>query len=220
MITGIIPAAGEGNRWGKYQKELLPIGDNRWLIDNTVGAMNYAGASQLCIISSPNKISTHVNHFMKDKYNKEDIFFVIQREQLDIWGAIKAALPFTTGYNFFGMPDTLYDGNIFRNMIKDRRFDFVLGTFMTTTPERFGVIVNGEVINKEVLQKGTFEAWGTFGFSKEVSLFWEKFPPTDYTTAINWAIRNFGLHTVPMNDYEDFSTWEDYKKWVSFRPLH
>ncbi len=213
-MIGIIPAAGEGSRWGQFQKELLPIGENAWLIDNTIYAMLKGGADKICIVSSPNKIHTHVQHFKKDKYKDLNIFFVIQREQQDIWGALKASFPFCEGFNLMAFPDTLYPTSVFENL--SVRY-FQMGTFMTREGDRLGVLDDktNTIINKDPSMKGKLvRAWGNFSFTGEVVDFWTSRNITTYTGAMNLAIEHFGLYYRDFEYYYDFANWESYIKWV------
>jgi choline kinase len=215
-MLGVIAAAGEGSRWGRFEKELLPIGPEQWLIDNSLEAMRLAGARRICLVSSPAKIHTHANHFMKEKYRRYDIFYVIQRERTDIWGAIKESFPFAEDLNLFAMPDTLFDPQCFRTLLaRAAPPPFSLGTFDTQRPERFGVLHGGRVVNKSTdLPAAQYSAWGTLVWSREVVDAWLADDPRDYTLAINRAIERFGHGTFPLNYYYDFAAWADYKRWL------
>lgn len=209
-MLGIIPAAGEGSRWGVFHKELLPIGKEIWLIDSTLEAMKFAGADKFCIVTSPNKIHTHVQHFKHERYNEFNIFYVIQKYQMDIWGAIKSALPYTDDENLFGMPDTLYPIKIFGKLLEDQN-EISFGVFKTKEPKRFGVFVGDVIFNKDQgLPDGEYDAWGTFKFSKGVVSLWNSMPIETYTDALNTAIQYTTHGRCPMDYYLDFADWDRY----------
>lgn len=215
MITGIIPAAGIGQRWGMIHKELLPTGTNTWLIDNCIESMSIAEIDRVCIISSPEKICTHVQHFLKDKYDKINIFYTIQKEKTDIWGAIKSALPFTSEINYFGMPDTIFNTDIFlslKNYYEKNKSQFIVGTFLTDNPENFGVWHNNRIVNKQKLSPNLYHAWGIFMFTNKVVELWNKNSLKTYTDAINLAIEKFGFTEIGLEFYHDFKDWNEYKK--------
>jgi len=217
MRAGIIPCAGEGSRWGLFQKELLPIGDQIWLIDNTISAMIKGNVDTIYIVTSPNKIHIHANHFNKEKYKNLNLVYIIQKEKTDIWGAIKAALPSSIDADlvYFGMPDTIYPPDIFWRMDNfSMAFDIMFGVFNTTMPERFGVFKDGEIVNK-VPDTGTFKAWGTFSFSKYVTQFWLRANKNGYTENLNYALNTFAYKLFDMDYYHDLAGWTDYQLWVS-----
>jgi CTP:molybdopterin cytidylyltransferase MocA len=95
-ITGIIPAAGTGSRWGGYYKELLPTGHNEHLIDRAVLTCRVGGAERVVIITTPEKISAHASHF---RYRDSDIIFKIQDGVNDIYSAIESSFSWMPLFN-------------------------------------------------------------------------------------------------------------------------
>lgn len=216
-MLGIVPCAGEGKRWGGVAKELVPIGPNRWLIDHTLDAMKTAGADRICIIASPRKIHVLVDHFRKDQYRDLNVFYVIQRQSKDIWGAIAESFPYADDINIFAMPDTMFSVHAFRSFLSRKATaDFALGVFETETPERFGTLINGRFVDKpKGLPIGVYTAWGTLVWSEAQVEHWRRDNPIDYTDAINCGIARFGLHTFPLEYYHDFGSWTYFREWVS-----
>jgi len=220
MITGIIPSAGKAKRWFGYPKELLPFGEDRWLIDYCIDAMVMGGVEQICIISSEKKINAHVQHFSKEKYKNLNLFYTIQKEELDIWGAVKASLPFTTDINYFGMPDTIFNPDSFKqlkDMCQYFTYDFVMGTFNTDHPENYGVWHENKIVNKVALPVNNdmlYRAWGTFLFTDLVVKLWNENNIESYTDAINLAIDNAGFHYINLHYYYDFRNWSEYRSWI------
>lgn len=205
-ILGVIPAAGKGSRWGGYYKELLPVGNKKWMIDKTITTMFLGGAEDILVVSNKEKIHTHVQHL--EKYGFHRLWYTIQREDKDIYGAIYESLSLAGEYNLFAMPDTFIPDNTF---VREFTKDFYLGIFKTDKPERFGVLTDsGDVVNKDASLKGVHDAWGTIVWSKEVAEFWKNLDIDTYTTAINLAISTFGLNTFQMDYYFDLATWGDY----------
>ena len=218
-ILGIIPSAGKGSRWGGYYKELLPLGDGEWLLDRCIKSMNIA--DEILIITSKDKIGTHVSH-LNDRF--PNVSFTLQKEGYDIMGAIRSSYPFTCKYNLFAMPDTVYPKYLFDFFfpIGDNEPDFLLGMFQTTMPERFGVLhvdKDGEkIVNKQKSKNEnstpTVLAWGSMIWSDRVVDLWQDLDIIDYTEAINVAIREFGFHSYPIDYYFDMATWKDYKEFI------
>ncbi|MCK5609464.1 hypothetical protein KAR91_46755 [Candidatus Pacearchaeota archaeon] len=216
-VLGVIPVAGKGSRWGGYYKELLPTGDGEWFLDRTISSMKEAGADKICVVTTIEKMTTHATH-IKEKY--DGVFYVIQREHTDIWGAMKESLPFATSINLFAMPDTYFPKDTFSDAVddfnEDFQIDFYLGMHETNHPERFGVIVNDVIKNKSTtLPKGaTYTAWGTLLWTRQVAEFWMARPPSSYTDAINAAMAEFRWGTFPMAYYLDMARWEDYGNFI------
>lgn len=204
---GIVPAAGKASRWGGSFKELLPCGQGQHLIDRTITAMRLGGADNVLVITNPEKISAHATHLA----HREQVYFGLQQETTDIWGAIQASFPLAGDYNLFAMPDTYYPANAFEGQTFSQ--PFYLGVFDTPTPERFGVLVDKKVVNKRA-PAGEYKAWGLLVWSQEVVDYWRGLYIANYTQAINLAIKEFGLHTFLIPYYYDMATWEDYQKFL------
>lgn len=215
-MLGVLPCAGEGIRWGKITKELIPIGDNRWLVDNAIESMKYAGVDKICIVTLTSKIQILVEHFKKEKYSDCEIFYVIQKKENSMWEAIKESFPYAEDTTLFAMTDTLFNVYSFSNFISaNSQASFALGTFETQIPERFGVLIEGKFHDKPInCAAGNYLAWGTMIWSKSVVQEWLQQNPSDYTDAINIAINKFGLHMFPLDYYYDFASWSDYEIWI------
>jgi dTDP-glucose pyrophosphorylase len=216
-ITGIIPAAGSGSRWGGFYKEFLPVGNGEWLINRNINAMKLGGADKIVVISSPEKISAHVSHITP---KHDDISYVIQKGEKDIYSAIESALFLSGDWNLFAMPDTYYPLDIFSRVFKmypmsiKHDYDFILGLFPTTNPERFGILKDGEIINKQELPPSLYNAWGTIVWSRRVAEFWKRTTPKSYTFAFNNAMKTFRWNIAVMDYYYDMATWEDYREFI------
>lgn len=215
-MLGVVPCGGKADRWGGMVKELVPIGHGRWLIDQSLEAMRVAGVDRYCIVTSRAKIHTLVEHFRKEKYRDYDLFYVIQRQQKDLWEAMTESFPFADDVNVFAMPDTVFHPEAFRNLLRaGPPPPFALGVFDTETPERFGVLVDGHFVDKpQGLPPGRYPAWGTLVWRREVVEEWRRTKPADYTEAINCGVRAFGLHSFPLHYYHDFASWDFYRRWV------
>lgn len=216
-ILGVIPAAGQGSRWGGYYKELLPCGNGNWLINNTIDTMTNGGASDILIVTTSGKIATHARH-LEDKFlfNQVPISFILQKGKNDIYSAIETTLPLAKDLNYFAMPDTYIDYNAFKYDFSSA--DFYLGVFTTDMPERFGVVVDGQVINKNnELEKGkSYDAWGVLVWTKDVAEFWLNVQPENYTDAINKAMEVFTWELFPLSYYYDMATWNDYRRFLEW----
>ena len=218
-MLGIIPCGGKGMRWGGYYKEMLPLDENKWIIDGCIDQMTEVGVNKICIISSMEKIQLLSQHFTRKKYQDKNIVFVIQKYDLDMWGAILTALPLCVGneWMYFGMPDTIFGRAGYP--IKPPNCDFSLSLFNTIDGRRFGVYDRNEnkVINKnENLIGGNYEAWGNFSFSEKLAKAWIDGNFTNYTDAINFALKNYNTHFHSLDYYYDFTSFEEYKCFLTF----
>jgi len=249
--VGILPAAGLCSRWNGTFKELLPIGENRWVIDSSIDSMKAAGISDFILVSSPQKISSHIQHFSKEKYNNINVSYVIQYSPTGLYEAIKLALKTARNFNrfIFTMPDTIISNIACINELNilnysGNRLKLTLGTFTTSTPERFGIlrksITSGidsseaysdfEIVDKPDVSKVKcdswfsfldekihFTAWGMAGWTDEFSTF--VLNSTDITS-IGDAFNKYNkLNKTKclnsfMDAYVDLASWKDYVQWL------
>lgn len=206
---GIVPAAGEGRRWGGFQKMLLPIGDGDWLIDRAIKSIIYGGCNRIIVVTNPLSLSPLASH-LAGRY--PNLSFVLNtRMDLDFYGSILAALPFSGDLNYFVMPDTYFSEGIFLDIPQS---DFVIGTQKTMRPERFGVLIDGRFENKRTdLRGNVYDAWGCLVWNRDIAMRWEEEEEiTNYTDAINFAIENFHTKYFDMGYYHDMATFADYRK--------
>ena len=119
-ILGVVPAAGKGSRWGGFYKELLPVANRSWMINETIRAMKVGGANKICVITNKDKISTHAQHLDKKFRN---IFYVLQEGENDIYSAMKSSLMYAEDLNYFSMPDTYIElGSFKKEFQKNRKY--------------------------------------------------------------------------------------------------
>lgn len=208
-ILGVVPSAGMGKRWGGFFKEFLPVSEKDKCIDRTVKAMRSGGAEKIMIISNPFKISEHSYHFR----DTNDVFFTTQKKDLDLYGAVYESLTFAGEYNLFAMPDTIFPIDTFSRNFSST--DLWFGYFQTNKPERFGVILEDRISDKNpyLSGKGSFPAWGVVVWSEAVAKFWLRNPNIKTNDeALNMAIRRFGFKSFPLKYYYDFASFSDYKE--------
>jgi len=203
---GIIPAAGMATRIGGVAKELLPISDKRTLIHRAVEVLESVPVDRTVVITNQLKMQSHARE-LQDK----QVGYVLQHGQLDAWSAIVETFPYAGELNYYLMPDT-YQPSLFE---PDYKHDITFGCFTTPFPSRFGVMYDGQIIDKSDVFDGSIqEAWGTVIWSKRVVEFWQSriSEITTHTQAFNMAIKEFGhgIYTIPY--YFDIATFADYKR--------
>lgn len=216
-IHHIIPAAGNASRWqSKVMKELLPIPGGKTALHQNLLSGWKGGAQTATIITNPHKINSHVqNVLVHPIYLELDIYYTIQQRE-GLWGAITSDLSFDADYYFFSMPDTVFDDDIFTRM--DLTCDLTFGIFDTYESDRYGIIdldSTTPIRDKATVGTDGADAWGVFGFSREVRDFWRQWEPySDYTEALNHATLTYGYETVRMDVYHDFADYQEYFQFV------
>ena len=195
---GIIAAAGKAVRFGGALKELLPCdvnGSLLWRHSNVI----LRGMDQV-IITNQDKIGVHARHIVTRCQP------LLQHYQQDIWGAIRTGIQFPADEYYFVMADTYIP------FVPALQNDLTLGAFYTDMPERFGMIRDAGIVNKEAGEPGM--AWGCFSFSNDVADYWRQEKFKSYTHALNMAMVYFGYDVEEMPYYYDMATFEDYREFL------
>jgi len=199
---GIVPVAGAGKRWGGYPKFLLPCGEKEWFLDRAARQMP---CDRVVIVAGSETLSFITEHIHRSRLH--NVTVVTQKNDWDIYGAIHEALQFEADYYYLSMPDTYLNPKVFKKMD-----GFSLGAFWTDKPERFGIIRNNKVFDKQPGLPGW--AWGCVGFHAPVRDLWLSKGEMNFPTAINSAIEKFGLNMIEMPFYYDMAEWKDYVQFI------
>ena len=205
---GLVPAAGTGSRWGGFYKELLPCGNGEWLLDRTLQVLKRGNADAALIVTSQDKLPALSRHLADPPL---PLYFAIQRGHNDIWSAIEESFAIRADLTLFAMPDTYLPLDAFGN---SGHGHFGMGTFETNRPDRFGVLYNGRVVNKQQLPDGFYNAWGVLSWSGACVDFWRRHPPGGYTDAINLALGRYDPQLWQLAYYHDMASWADYTAFV------
>jgi len=203
---GIIPAAGKGKRFGGLYKELLPCSADETLLSRAVDTLEMIPVDTTLVISSHYKINAHCAAL-----NNRNVKYAIQRSyERDAWDAIVESFDVAGEWNYYIMPDTW----IMSGIIKEPAHDFTLGLFNTWKPERFGVLDDGEIVDKSTTFSGERQAWGILIWSRRVVDFWRGLDGNieTHTQAFNMAMREFGYNVFEIPVYKDIASFEDYKE--------
>lgn len=204
---GIIPAAGNANRFGGIFKELLPVSDTESLLTRTLTFLEEIPTDHNIIITNPWKYAAHA-HTVGDRAE-----LVEQKDySRDAWGAIQASFPHAMDMNYYLMPDTYTPARSYYEELPEA--DFVMGLFSTVHPERYGVLWDGAIYDKSDTFNGSIQmAWGFVAWSKAVVRFWQESPVEiqTHTQGFNMAMKRFGYTTFHMPFYFDIASMQDYK---------
>jgi hypothetical protein len=203
--VGIIAAAGKATRFNGILKELLPVDDGISLLERNIGVL-YGVSDQIVIVTTPEKIAAHA--LVAKRYSK--ISLTIQETNWDIYGAMIKAMWIPHDRIHFVMADTYVPYDAF---YRTETCPVWMGMHWTDTPIRFGVLRHGCIVNKPLLDED-FElperAWGVLSWEADVSAEWFKSGVTDYTDAINIAIKLFPTKYYDLQYYYDVASFEDY----------
>ena len=230
-IYGLIPCGGKGTRLGlPFPKEMLPLkGYTQYkpLIDHTVEKMLSAGAEEIFFIHG-----TQIKQEIVDYYTHSCGIHVKQKTP----GFAQVLLDFVECMTdslkdddqiLFGLPDSVYEGNPFIEMLKQK--GIVCGLFITDNPEtrvdRLSIDAMGFQIKSPKRADNQNWFWGVLKFDglqlKNIAEIlrpdeysWQATKITPYTEI--GAILNRLPHTLIKNgSYTDLGTWIDYNKYLS-----
>lgn len=224
--VGILPASGHAVRWNGVFKELLPIGEDRYLCDYAIDAFTSAGVENIILITSPDKVQNHVRHFRKNKYRGLNFEYVM-REGEELHGALQTALKYSQYYKntYFAMPDTIIPEDAFVQLQLQRDVWFGMGLFETHTPERFSIVEghtiytkSTQLLHKEVYRtKGDpYRAWGVIQWSKElVEQLRNAFMIYDtYDKAFQSILEQYKVYHWHLSSYYDIADWKAYQAYI------
>lgn len=204
---GIIPAGGKAVRFGGIYKELLPISENECGLSRCIRSMRRGGAGKIVVATN----------WIRYEHINLDVT-VLEGEYLGMWEVIEHMESLGNYYNvnryLFAMPDTVYPLDIFERMPKDE--PVCIGTFETAEPQRFGVIHDGRIVDKQKLEPGMYKAWGVWSWSGDVMpvLVDALRAKKDHTAAFNLILDAFGYHETEMKYYYDFASFEHYRDFL------
>lgn len=195
---GIIPAGGAALRFRGLQKELLPVSETETALDRCIFSMFVGGADEIFIITNNSRNIVHktATVIYKDHPKLSDVFITAAN--------LKAE------WYYFSLPDTVYPTNIFT---AKKTAPLMVGTFLTDKPERFGMIRNGQIVDKQPGAPG--KAWGALilDSASMIYLASQAVKTYNHTAALN-ALLNLGYDEFPIEYYYDFATYNDYVEYV------
>jgi hypothetical protein len=213
MLT-ILPAGGRAERFDGIYKELLPIGEGKFLLSEAIRRAHALGADRALVISSAEKYPTHAR-FLSRHASGYDVGISVRSERDEhLWAALRREIP-TGEAGLLVLPDTTWTCH-------DRipaGADLAFGLFATDEPHRFSLVHDGRILTKPAGLAGCWDAWGCVSWSAEVARFWKEeedlrgaYP--DYDRAFEDAMREFGYGTFRIEDYCDLGTWTAYASFL------
>jgi len=204
MKIGIIPAGGKATRWGGFPKELLPTNASWTLLDRMFMLQTRALVDRVMLVSSKDKYLLH-KWYVEDKRGWPNASIILADSVKD---SIIHAINAVGDADFiFSMPDTITDIPLFPETIDA---PLMLGLFETELSDRFGMIRDGQIVDKQDGPPG--QAWGAFMFTNEVARFWRRVEKDceDHTELLNAAMKEFKGGSWTINMYHDIASFNDY----------
>ena len=199
---GIIPAGGKATRWNGYPKELLTIGSAWTLLDRMLLLQTRSLTDGIIIVSSDEKYDLH-KWWVQD-HRKWPLVTIVKADS--VMDSITSAISTKGKADWvFGMPDTYTDIPLYPEVIEK---PLMLGLFQTDAPERFGVIREDQIVDKQEGNDG--QAWGAFMFNAEVAEFWTEGTFLDHTHMLNMAMQEFEWGSWEIESYWDVASFVDY----------
>lgn len=210
-MIGYVPAGGTNERWGGGYKEMLPIREGRWMLDNAVITLLEAGCDHVYIGTSPIKATMHMEHIRRRGI--EHVSFIMAIPTM--WDALKTFLPYALGEDvLMMMADTItvFDSH---SMLQDWS-NINLGVFATIFPEQFSVFLNDRIVTKpqDIVITKSVNAWGIVGWSDEATRLWLNAKPDGYDEAFNLAIKELSSSRFYLPYYYDFADFKSYSRYI------
>lgn len=204
-MLAVIPAGGRATRFAGVYKDLLPIGDDTFLLSEAVSRAVRMGCDRIAIVTSAEKAAAH-ERFLRE--HGIDATLIVSSD-LGLWEAIRATFPLNMD-SLLILADT-----VFQAMAMPPVADLAFGVFETDEPGRFSVVSDNTIITKSADLPSPQTAWGCVRWSKAVIAFWEgRGPYEHYDDAFRDAMGAFGFKTFPIESYHDLGTWGAYRAYV------
>lgn len=211
-MIGFLPTAGTNERWGAGYKELLPLGEKQWLLDNAIHSLFEVGCSEVVIATSPIKASVHMLHIQR--LGIENVSFILGGNTM--WETMQNYFPYSIGHQetMMMLPDTMTD---ISQAVSTPDSILTFGTFLTHEPERFSILVEDQFLTKPHNLTGKYRAWGAVRWNTVVSQFWMSTRPLSYDHAFNMAMEEYHWNQFDLPFYYDFANWNEYDSYLKGR---
>jgi hypothetical protein len=198
-MIAVIPAGGRASRFMGIHKDMLPIGDGRFLLTEAMARARLMGADRCVVVTSAEKAAMHERLLSRD-----DTLLVSTDRGL--WAAIEQTFVFNEA-SLLILPDT-----VFTPVAAVPRAPLAFGTFATDEPHRFSAISGDTIITKQPGPPA--QAWGCVAWGVGVIAFWRGKEYAHYDDAFRDAMAAFSFATFPIKDYHDLGDWASYRRFI------
>lgn len=199
-MLAIIPAGGKAERFHGIYKDLLPLGDGRTLLSETLRRAEAMGCTRAVVVTSAEKAAAH-----ERALSGTDATLLVSTGK-GLWAAIESTFIIRSDALLL-LPDTVFTPI---DTIPAAPLSF--GVFPTAEPERFSVVRGGTIVTKQPGPPSL--AWGCVAWSVAVADWWQGQAFSHYDDAFRGAMREFGHRTFRIAGYEDFGAWPQYRAFV------
>jgi glucose-1-phosphate thymidylyltransferase len=220
MIYGLVPVGGKGLRLGlPFPKELLPqkgFLEYKPLIAHTTEKMEEAGARVIYFVHG-----TELKQGIVDYYSNPSRFVHLVQKTPGFANVLK---DFYNVCDFkkddqvlFGLPDSVYEGNLFKELVD--KPGMVCGLFTTSDDTKVDRLSNDGFYFwvKSVKQFDNQEwFWGILKFTYQALkiICGNELHPPVYTTEIGEILNHYEFDKVYGGSYLDLGTWINYNKYL------
>lgn len=219
MIYGIIPVGGKGTRLGlSFSKEMLPQKSYDYynpVMNHLVEKMEMAGAEKIIFVHGLEYKTDVTDFFASNNYVH------VKQVELGFAKVISAASDFyldkridSSDKVFFGLPDSIFDGNPFVEMLL--KPGVVCGLFTTddfSKVDRLTTDLKQFQVKTAKANDNTDWFWGLLKFDADA---FSKFAECcRHTNEIGSVLNMFEKDFVKGKRYLDLGTWPNYNRYLS-----
>ncbi len=216
MIYGVIPVGGKGKRLGlPFSKEMLPqkgFGFFNPILHHLVEKMQQAGAETIVFVHGDEYKEDIRTHYMHPCYchikQKEPSFAGCLKDFYNVFNVDdKASI-------LFGLPDSIFDGNPFKEMLKHNR-EIVCGLFMTLPTSKVDRLTDKKSfeVKSEKKDGNSDWFWGVLKFNGVDIKEMIKRGDFARTPEIGEILNEYPKKFVYGGWYIDLGTWENLNEY-------
>lgn len=216
-MIGLIPCGGTAERWGGFYKELLPIAEHSWMLNECIMRLHSYGCDKFVIPVRDDKLAILSQHLQR--HLQLPIAFIPGCGN-GMWPDLKRGMLFCGDETIImSMPDTLLEIANIDDVIPYSRSAIKFGTFQTEDPGRYSVLTGSGFIKHPELPKKTYQAWGMVSWRPEITEWFLSNQFEQFDDAFNTISNKIGLYTYPITQYVDFANFEEYETYLCNRRL-
>lgn len=221
MIYGLIPVGGKGVRLGlPYSKEMLPQKNFNYynpIINHLVEKMEAAGAEEIILVHGLEIKQDVLSYFNDKKYRHlTQITAGFSRVLGDFYQEVTLN---DEDKVLFGLPDTVFDSNLFMEMLYLP--GMVCGLFKTDPRTKVDRLDNSKTqfqIKTEKTNDNCDWFWGVLKFDASTlqSIMYNH--DIDNYSEIGHILNIYDRQYVYGDTFFDLGTWENYNKYLNTTP--
>jgi glucose-1-phosphate thymidylyltransferase len=217
MIYGLIPIGGKGTRLSlPYSKEMLPQKNFNYfnpVVNHVVDKMQSAGAEKIVFVHG-----LEFKQDVKQYFNKHNHTHILQHKLgvttilLDFYKQLDPANHDTV---LFGLPDTVFDGNPFVEMVTIP--GIVCGLFTTNDQSQVDRLdIDGKTFQVKTKKTPTNQNlfWGVLKFNVTDICAMIDQSVFDHPTELGNVLNQHKKSLICGGAYLDLGTWENYNQYL------